>query len=119
MTNEQLAIAAIAGAADAIITVSRQGVITSWNAAAESLLGHPADQAIGQTLALIIPPEYRARHMAAFHTAVNGAGLAHGGRPARVEAITGTGDRSVLAMSLGLLTDTAGVPDGAVADCDP
>ena len=41
--------------------------------------------------------------------------LAYAGRPARVEAVTGDGGRLTLAMSLGLLTDPAGAPAGAVA----
>ena len=98
-----LAARALASAADAIVTVTAQGEITSWNQAAEMLLGHAADQAIGQTLALIIPAEHRARHVGAFRAAMDSGQLAHGGRPARVEATTRDGNRLTLAMSLGLL----------------
>jgi PAS domain S-box-containing protein len=45
--------------------VNTQGQITSWNPAAEVLLGHTAGQAIGQTLALLIPAEHRTRHISA------------------------------------------------------
>ena len=81
MTTNELAAQALAEAADAIITVNTQGEITSWNPAAEVLLGHTAGHAIGQTLALIIPAEHRTRHVGAFHAAMNSGQLAHAGRP--------------------------------------
>lgn len=42
---------------DAIISKSLDGIIQSWNAAAEHLFGFTADQALGQHISLIIPPE--------------------------------------------------------------
>ena len=47
---------------DAVVVVDRGGVIISWNLAAEKLLGYPADAAVGQSLALIIPPKHQLRH---------------------------------------------------------
>jgi PAS domain S-box-containing protein len=42
---------------DAIISKSLEGIIQSWNAAAERLFGHTAQQAVGRHISLIIPPE--------------------------------------------------------------
>jgi PAS domain S-box-containing protein len=42
---------------DAIIGKTLDGLITSWNAGAERLFGHTAEEAIGQPIMLIIPPE--------------------------------------------------------------
>ncbi|MEQ1758374.1 MAG: PAS domain S-box protein [Vicinamibacterales bacterium] len=42
---------------DAIISKSLDGIIQSWNAAAERLFGYAADQAIGHHISLVIPED--------------------------------------------------------------
>jgi PAS domain S-box-containing protein len=103
MIEPGLASRALDAAGDAIVTVDREGLITSWNPGAELLLGHFADQAVGQTLALIIPEEHRARHMAGFHAAMESDHLAQGGQPVRVEAMASNGQTVPIMMTLGLL----------------
>ena len=50
-------------APDAFITLDRDGVITTWNAAAERLFGWTKDEAVGRTMRdLIVPEEHRERH---------------------------------------------------------
>ena len=115
MTGAELAAQALAAAGDAILTVDTSGLITSWNPAAEALLGHRSDQAVGQTLALIIPPVHRSRHVAAFHAAMESGALAHRGRPARVEAMTSEGIVIPIRMSLGVIVSSGAEPAGAVA----
>lgn len=110
-----LASAAVAAAGDAIVTTDSHGYITSWNRAAELLLGISAEQAIGQTLGLIIPEAFRARHAACFRAAMSSGHLAHGGQPARVEAVPPDGEVMPLAITLGLLAGPDGAPAGAVA----
>jgi PAS domain S-box-containing protein len=44
---------------DAIISKTLDGIITSWNPAAERLLGYRSNQAVGQHITLIVPPERR------------------------------------------------------------
>jgi PAS domain S-box-containing protein len=56
--------------AAALVFAEPSGVIRIWNSAAESLFGHRAAQAIGQTLDLIVPPDYRARHWAGYRAAM-------------------------------------------------
>jgi PAS domain S-box-containing protein len=42
---------------DAIISKDIDGVISTWNRSAENLFGYSAEEAIGQPITLIIPPE--------------------------------------------------------------
>ena len=44
---------------DAIISKNLDGIITSWNGCAERMFGYAAAEAIGQSIAIIIPPERR------------------------------------------------------------
>lgn len=42
---------------DVIISKTLQGVIRTWNAAAERLFGYTAEEAIGRSITMIIPPD--------------------------------------------------------------
>ena len=44
---------------EAIVSMNAQGVILDWNAAAESLYGYSAEEAIGQKIDFVIPSELR------------------------------------------------------------
>ena len=50
---------------DAIISANSEGNIVGWNQAAETLFGYPVEEAIGQTLTVIMPKRYRPAHQAA------------------------------------------------------
>src|SRR6266508_4256390 len=42
---------------DAIVGKDLNGIITTWNAGAERIFGYRADEAIGRSVRLIIPPD--------------------------------------------------------------
>ena len=44
---------------DAIISKTLDGIITSWNAGAERIFGYAAAEVVGQSIAIVIPPERR------------------------------------------------------------
>ena len=49
--------AIIASSDDVIVSKTLDGIITSWNPAAERILGYTASEAIGKHITLIIPPD--------------------------------------------------------------
>jgi PAS domain S-box-containing protein len=57
--RERFYVAAVESSSYAFITVDPAGTITAWNPGAEKLFGHSADDAIGQSLSLIIPERKR------------------------------------------------------------
>jgi PAS domain S-box-containing protein len=57
----------------AIVMSDPDGVICHWNSAAERLFGYSAADAIGRSLDLIVPPEFRERHWTGFRKAVSTA----------------------------------------------
>jgi PAS domain S-box-containing protein len=104
---------------DAVVTLDVTGKISSWNAAAQTLLGYTADNMVGGSMVPVIPEEFRARHVAGFHAAIDSRTLKHGGRAGHVKATTADGRLIDLAMTLGLLKHPDGTAFGAVAVLRP
>jgi PAS domain S-box-containing protein len=62
----------------AIVLADADGIIRVFSPGAERLFGHDAKAAIGQTLDLIIPPDYRERHWQGFRAAIANHGTKYG-----------------------------------------
>jgi PAS domain S-box-containing protein len=54
----------------AVVMADSQGVIRAWSNGAEQLFGYDAASAVGQSLDLIVPDDYRSRHWAGFNAAM-------------------------------------------------
>lgn len=55
----------------AVVMADAMGIICYWSAGATALFGFPRDEAVGQSLDLIVPEEFRERHRAGFERAVS------------------------------------------------
>jgi PAS domain S-box-containing protein len=50
--------AIVESADDAIVTKTLEGVITSWNSGAQRMFGYTADEVIGKSVTILIPPDH-------------------------------------------------------------
>ena len=62
---------------DAIIGKDADGVITSWNPAAERMFGFTSEEAVGQSIRTIIPPELQHEEDAILERIRRGEGIRH------------------------------------------
>lgn len=66
LAPETIANALLFTRSDAIIGSDRDGIIRFWNPGAERIFGYERDEALGQSLDLIIPERFRQRHWEGF-----------------------------------------------------
>jgi PAS domain S-box-containing protein len=94
--------------ADAIICADRTGAIIRWNRACTALFGFSAEEALGQSLELIIPEHLRAAHWSGFDAAVSKGALKLEGRPTLTRALHKSGRRLYVEMTFAIVKDVAG-----------
>ena len=100
---------------EAVIFADRQGVVRLWNRGAETMFGYSADEALGQSLDLIIPERFRARHWDGYHQVMATGVTSYGERLLAVPAMRKDGQRISIEFSIALLKDERGEVAGAVA----
>ena len=104
---------------DALIFADRYGVIRVWNARAQALFGHAADEAIGNSLDLIIPEHLRAAHWRGYHAAIASGETRLHGEAMRTRATAKGGGKVYAQVAFGIVKDDAGTVLGAVATARP
>ena len=102
-------------AAEAVVFVNQQGVIERWNAAATALFGYSKDEALGQSVDLVIPERLRAAHWRGFDAAMESGKTRLGGRPTLTRGSHKSGQKLYVEMSFAVVVDRTGSPFGAVA----
>jgi PAS domain S-box-containing protein len=76
VASQRLA-AIVESADDAIISKDLNGIITSWNRAAEGMFGYRAEEMIGRSITRIIPPELQADEPRILETIARGEQIDH------------------------------------------
>ncbi len=89
---------------DAIIAKTLDGVISTWNAAAERLFGYTEKEAIGQPIIMIIPPELHDQERDVLRRLRAGERLEH----YETVRITKAGKRIDVSLTISPLRDLAG-----------
>ena len=108
-SEQAIAQAALAPGPHAVVSADREGIIRDWNETAEHIFGHSADQAIGQSLDLVVPEEERANHWRNFRRVMANGLLNY--RPDHVldvEGLRRDGTRVRLDVALIAIPDEAG-----------
>jgi PAS domain S-box-containing protein len=105
-------VALVAGTDHAVIVAGVDGLIRFWNPAAEAMFGHSRDEAVGQSLDLIIPEKLRGRHWDGYRRVMETGETEYGGRTLAVPALRSDGTRISVEFTATLLRDAAGAIDG-------
>jgi PAS domain S-box-containing protein len=105
----------VAAIGDAIVIADPQGVITLWNPAAERLFGYTEDEALGQSLDMIIPERLRARHWQGYDKTMATGTTRYGSELLKVPAADRNGNALSIAFTVALLKDGHGAVTGIVA----
>jgi PAS domain S-box-containing protein len=100
---------------EAVIFADRQGVVRLWNRGAEIIFGYSAAEATGQSLDLIIPERFRARHWDGYRHVMATGVTSYGQRLLAVPAMRKDGQRISIEFSIALLKDERGDVTGALA----
>lgn len=99
---------------DAIITADRNGVITSWNTAAELLLGWSAKEIVGHPVTIIVPHRLRARHQAGLGRVRRTGKMTLAGRLLEMTALHRDGTLIPVEITLGVWESKTGIAFTAV-----
>ncbi len=114
-TLERIAVRIVEGAADAVLFTDREGVIRIWNAGAERIFGWTAEEAVGQSMDLIIPDRLRARHWANWDRVMDTGVTRYATEVLAVPALRKDGAPLSIEFTIQLVRDDAGRILGPVA----
>ena len=92
-------------AQDAILFADRDGNIQLWNSGAEAIFGYTSEDAIGNSLDLIIPDKLRVRHWEGYHRVMGTRETRYGDELLKVPAIRKDGERLSVEFTIILVRD--------------
>jgi len=99
----------------AIIFADHEGIIRLWNSGAKAMFGYGAEEALGQSLDLIVPERQRTRHWEGYHKVLATGVTKYGRELLAVPAQTKDGRRISIEFSIALLRAPTGELLGSAA----
>lgn len=113
---ERLGTAILNTPSDAILLADCSGTIRFWNAGAVRIFGFTEEEALGQSLDLIIPERLRARHWEGYKRVMATGSSRYGaGSLLSVPALSRDGRQISVEFTIIVLHDTAGRVEGVAA----
>ena len=104
-TDAWLAQAIVRETAEAFVVTDPTGIIRLWNAGAERMFGHPAAEAVGRSLDLIVPEKQRKAHWEGYRRTMTTGHTRYGDKLLGVPALHRDGHRLSIEFSVALLRD--------------
>ena len=109
LLTAQLLASIVESSNDAIISKSLDGIIQSWNAAAERLFGYTSEQAVGRHISLVIPPERLNEEEQIIASLKEGKRIEH----YETERVCSNGERITTSLTISPIKDDSGRVIGA------
>ena len=100
---------------EAVVYSDLQGIIRLWNTGAEHVFGFAAQEAIGQSVDIIIPEKLRKAHWAGFNKAVQHGDILSVPGARMTRALKKNGDALYVEMSFAMVRNGAGEMTGSLA----
>jgi PAS domain S-box-containing protein len=114
--SDLVAGALLKAGSDAIIAADQNNIVRFWNPGAERIFGYTHDEAVGQSLDIIIPERLRKRHWDGYQRVMAGGDsrYSHGDILA-VPGVRKDGTAISIEFTIAPLADNAGLLTGMVA----
>ncbi|WP_280151774.1 PAS domain-containing protein [Piscinibacter sp. XHJ-5] len=100
---------------DAVVATDASGAIVMWNPAAERMFGYSRQEAMGQSLDLIIPERLRKRHWDGYHKTMATGHTKYGTDLLKVPAAHKDGRALSIAFTVAMLRSADGKPAAIVS----
>ena len=113
--NEAVAAAILDSMQEAVIYANLKGVIQIWNHGAEAVFGFSADEAVGQSVDIIIPEKLRAAHWAGFNKAVEHGDILSAPGARMTRGLKKSGEQLYVEMSFAMVKSPSGAMIGSIA----
>lgn len=110
-----VAAAILASMQEAVIYADLQGIIQLWNRGAEAIFGFTAEEALGQSVDIIIPEKLRAAHWAGFNKAVAHGDILSAPGARMTKGLKKDGDQLYVEMSFAMVRSEGGEMLGSIA----